>query len=280
MDKKHTKIVTGFKITLSIMEYLGFAKTEKGIVSRNDVLKRVLNTLNLIFVAYVIIFSITERSDFHKHSSNYVLVIITLMEIISSACFVLLCFVIPKLKSVEWLTLLHHLRLIENDFQFNRKKSLLHKEFLVVLVLLLSLIFGVSLMLVQFSRFYIIFIARILNTIFYSVFVYFINFITRILKRSYEMLNKKLGMVTKNSENFESFLVEERKSYLILYNAVRKFNDVFGGQIFFVNITTVMVILNCVSHMLHTKVSVVMYMTSSIISILVYCSGHVVSNRA
>ncbi|CAH1956079.1 unnamed protein product [Acanthoscelides obtectus] len=71
--------------------------------------------------------------------------------------------------------------------------------------------------------------------------------IARIMKRRYQFLNKRLIEVFKYVHNEDDILREIRELYSVhrkLYYLSEKFNDVYGWQIFFILISTVLSLLN------------------------------------
>lgn len=190
-----------------------------------------------------------------------------------------MCLSIPRYRSKEW----QYYFIV---FKQLREKLFptycLHKrrgEIIAVYVFLLCFIVfdGLSIDVINEKLYrYYCFVA--INKIYYGGLAYLMNITTRILRKSYDILNDKLIFQMRVGNN-ERELTQIKKIQLTLYNAVCHFNSVFGWQIFYMQVITVIITLNVITDLLAVLNTSVDILWTTVMYDSVFTSVYMVSLR-
>lgn len=245
------KVLRHFRFQCELLKYIGLTPVE--LNNENNTVARIIQSIFtvVLVISYTIIaiLSSYQRYETSKHTITVSHTFVDIMESCSEILFISTALFLPITRKMTWRNFIKLMNEMEHDLLQNDVKSIgLQKIVSLYVVILILIIFDISWFLTtnDFLHWYCGLLA--LNKLYYSCFVYFLYSIIIGVKHFYKVLTKKL-----RNEKYDQDYNEIKKYFFKLQELIRHFNKIFGWQILFLMITTVLIILNVVNDGLYLK---------------------------
>lgn len=241
-----------FHLQCEVLNYLGLTsiRIDNGKSIGNKIFKKCcLATFFGLYVA-MLICSTFQGFGHSKHTITVSHILIDIIESATELLFVTICISSPLIKMKNWKSFFDLMDKLETEQHKNDQKSTeLFKIMLIYISLIAFFLFDIPWF--PTSSFYWYYGTLAMNKLYHSSLVYIIYTINTITKHSLELLIEKLNGIQIRSN--EEIVREIENNYLCVRKITDEFNIIFGWQIFFAVLTTVLIVLNVVNDTLYLR---------------------------